>query len=168
MENIIDKISSEYKVFRLKERDVDDIYNLCLGNPSYYKYCPPTVTKQLILDDMVALPPKKSMNDKYYVGFYDGEKLVAVMDLVFGYPNNQTAFIGFFMVDCKYQNKGVGCKIIKDLKTFLKNMGYKYIRLAYVKDNPQSKYFWQKCGFLPSGNEVVKQKYTVIPMQYSL
>ena len=31
------------------------------------------------------------------MGYYDGEKLIAVMDLILTYPDEQTAFIGFFM-----------------------------------------------------------------------
>lgn len=34
--------------------------------------------------------------DKYYIGYFEGEKLVAVMDLILNFPNKETAFIGFF------------------------------------------------------------------------
>ena len=51
------------------------------------------------MNDMNALPPNKEMCDKYYLGFYDGEKLIAVMDFIMAYPDELTAFIGFFMTD---------------------------------------------------------------------
>lgn len=44
-----------------------------------------------------------SFKDKYYVGFYHKDKLVAVMDLIVKYPNDETAFIGFFMMAKKLQ-----------------------------------------------------------------
>lgn len=53
---------------------------------------------QSLLDDMKALPPKKSSKDKYYIGFFEVKELVAIMDLILYYPNEDTAFIGLFMI----------------------------------------------------------------------
>lgn len=53
------------------------------------------MTEQSILDDMNALPPNKEICDKYYVGYYKGEELIAVMDFIMAYPDEKTAFIGF-------------------------------------------------------------------------
>ena len=39
-------------------------------------------TAQSIVDDMNALPPRTTYDDKYYIGYFEGEKLVAVMDLI--------------------------------------------------------------------------------------
>ena len=58
--------SNQYMVRRMNKADVADIYLLCSKNSLYYRYCPPFVTKQSILDDMNALPPNKEMADKYY------------------------------------------------------------------------------------------------------
>ena len=38
---------------------------------------------------MKALPPNKEAFDKYYLGYYDGEKLIAVMDFILGYPDKK-------------------------------------------------------------------------------
>lgn len=87
--------SKRYRVRRMGRGDVTDVYLLCRENGLYYQYCPPFVTEQGILDDMGALPPGKGMEDKYYIGYYRGEELVAVMDLIMAYPDGETAFIGF-------------------------------------------------------------------------
>ena len=92
----ISLFSNDYTVRRMEKADVADIYLLCSKNGLYYQYCPPFVTEQSILDDMKALPPNKEMCDKYYVGYYKGEELIAVMDLIMEYPDEKTAFIGFF------------------------------------------------------------------------
>lgn len=54
----ISELSSEYEVRRLTEDDVDIVYQLSLGNPMYFEYCPPAVTKESIIQDMSALPPR--------------------------------------------------------------------------------------------------------------
>lgn len=91
--------SSQYLVRYLSEIDIKAIYDLCHNNSLYYQYCPPFVTEQSIVDDMKALPPNKEAADKHYVGFYNVDQLIAVMDLIMAYPDEKTVFIGFFMTD---------------------------------------------------------------------
>ena len=165
---IISCISNKYKVKKLEENDIDDIYNLCKNNPTYYKYCPPNVTKESIKEDMKALPINKTLKDKFYVGLYDDEKLVAILDLILDYPNSDSAFIGFFMLDKKYQGKGVGSKIIEELLHYLKAIGYMQVELAYVKNNTQSEKFWTKNKFEKTGKEVEKYGYIAVRMKRQL
>lgn len=117
-------LSKSYTVRKLDEADVDAIFELMRKNEIFYKYHPPFVTKESILEDMKALPPQKSYEDKYYIGFFEDETLVANMDLILSYPTEQIAFIGFFMTDVQYQNKGVGSKIIREVCACIKSLGY--------------------------------------------
>lgn len=91
----IGKLSGKYAVRELTEEDADIIYELCAGNPMYYEFCPPFVTRESVLDDMTALPPGRTFEDKFYVGFFRENRLAAVMDVVFNYPDSHTAYIGF-------------------------------------------------------------------------
>ncbi len=111
----IGKLSKTYKVRRLVEDDIEDIYQLSLSNPLYFKHCPPMVTKEGIVSDMKALPKSVSIDDKYYIGFYDDSKLIAICDLIMNYPEKDIAFIGLFMVDAKDSCKGIGTMIISEL-----------------------------------------------------
>ena len=104
----IEILSKSCSVRRLNQRDVDSIYDLCRENTVFYQYHPPFVTRESILKDMTALPPEKSMEDKYYLGFFAGDELVAVMDLILNYPKPDIAFIGFFMMNAQYQGRGIG------------------------------------------------------------
>ena len=76
---------------------------------------------------MEALPPNKSYDDKYYIGFFENDSLVAIMDLILGYPTEEIAFIGLFMTNVQYQNKGIGSNIIRDTCDYLNDLGYKNI-----------------------------------------
>ena len=131
------EVSDNYIARKLQEEDVEEIYRLCSGNPLYYEYCPPAVTKESVREDLTALPPGKTMEDKYFIGLYEGEKLIAVMDLIDGYPTKDIAFVGFFMTDASVQKQGVGSRIIADLLDTLKEVGFQAVRLAWVKGNPQ-------------------------------
>lgn len=131
----------------LLRRKAGALFELMRENTLYYKYHPPFVTKESIVDDMRALPPKKGYEDKYYVGFFDENGLVANMDLILAYPENEVAFIGFFMTDVRFQKKRVGSKIIRETCACLKSLGFKKVRLGVDRGNPQSFAFWKKNGF---------------------
>ena len=164
----VSELSCEYKVRKLTEDDADIVYQLALGNPMFYEYCTPAVTKESIIHDMNALPPRTTKKEKYYVGYFEQTQLVAVADLIVKYPNEQTVFIGFFMMAINYQKKGIGSKIVKELENFFRKNGYYYIRLGFVKGNPQSEAFWKKNGFIPTGVEAKEERYTVVVMQKKL
>lgn len=158
----ISYLSDKYYVRRLNTDDVYAIYNLCCENHIFYEYHPPFVTKESIAEDMSALPPGKDYDDKYYIGFFDNNILIAVMDLIMGYPDKDTVHIGFFMVDVNHQGRGVGSAIIQHIICVLKKIRYTKIRLGVDKENPLSYSFWRKNGF-----KVVDQREYVI-MEYLL
>ena len=123
-------LSNHYQVRRMTTNDIPLIYGLCIQNQRYYDYYPPLVTKQSIASDLNALPHGVNKKDKYYLGFFDQAHLIAVMDLISGYPEKDTAYLGFFMVDKQTQNQGVGSLIINELSLFLKVNNFKYIKLC--------------------------------------
>lgn len=158
----IQRLSTQYEVRKILDRDIPSVLNLCESNPQYYDYCPPAASAKGIKSDLMALPPDKTYEDKYYVGFWKANQLIAVMDLIFKYPDKETIFIGFFMVNGKLQGRGVGSNIITECLQFLKHLGYVKVRLGYVKGNPQAKAFWVKNEFKPTGVESIQEHYTVI------
>lgn len=134
----------------------------------FYQYCPPFVTKDSILEDMKALPPQMTDEDKFYIGFFQEKKLAAVMDLVFHYPDLHTAYIGLFMVSKAQQGKRAGSQIVDECFRYIYSLGYRYVRLAFAKGNPQSEAFWKKNGFVKTGREFDNGDYTAVEMQKDL
>ena len=141
-------LSNTFDVRRLSIEDTDLIYNLSCKNIIFYQFHPPFVTRENIQEDIRALPAGKDYNDKYYIGFFEKETLVAIMDLILDYPTKDTAFIGLFMMDFEYQNKNIGSKIISECAKYLKILGFHKIRLGVDKENPQSNAFWKKNSFV--------------------
>lgn len=131
----------------MDDSDVDEILDLCQGNTLYYQYCQARPTREQILNDLHITPPGIDVSRKYYVGFYQDDLLVAVMDLIDGYPEDDVAFIGFFMMNASMQGKGIGSTIIDDVAEYLQAAGKISIRLGIDKGNPQSTSFWKKNSF---------------------
>ncbi|MBR5490733.1 MAG: GNAT family N-acetyltransferase, partial [Oscillospiraceae bacterium] len=148
MKNIdISALSTRYEVRALTEADIPLVVELMESNTLYYEYCGHSATAEDVKNDMSALPPGKTVEEKYYLGFFDGKYLMAVMDFIDGYPDENTAFIGFFMVDKCIQGKKIGTAIIEKICLCCENWGYESIMLGYEKLNPQSSHFWQQNGF---------------------
>ena len=143
----ISKLSKRYSVRILEESDVETLARICKQNTVFYEYTEARPTKENILDDMHATPPGITMEDKYYFGFFDGRELIAIMDLIDGYPKAEIAYIGFFMMNPQYQGKQIGTAIVGEVIDYLQSIGKTAVRLAIEKGNPQSSHFWKKNGF---------------------
>ena len=161
----ISSMSSKFVVEYIKESEINKVYSLCKENPMYYKYCPPFITIQEIKTNMFSLPKGKTLEDKHYVGFYANNNLIAVLDLICKYPNEETAFIGFFIMSRELQGKGEGTKIITEVCEYLKTIGFQKLKLGYAKGNSQSEMFWRKNDFSKTGVEIKTDSYTIVVME---
>lgn len=143
----IERLSRAYRVRRLTEEDTAQILALCRSNPLYYRHCGTEPSEADIRQDMTLLPPGAAPEDKYFLGYFRGDRLAAVLDLIDGYPSAETAYIGLFMVDGRFSGQGIGSRLVEELLEELKTAGFSRVRLAYQKANPQSTRFWTKNGF---------------------
>ena len=144
----ITMLSNQYSVRRLADSDADDVLDFCLKNTLYYQYCGAGTSKEQVLNDLHITPQGVDISDKYYVGFFNDREMVAVLDLIDGYPESDIGYIGFFMMNAALQGKQIGSGIIQDVCAYLKQNGKTAIRLAIARDNPQANHFWKKNGFI--------------------
>lgn len=144
----ISKLSSRYQVRALHEEDAEEILRFCAENTQFYAYCEAEPSLEQILNDLRVTPPGVDRSDKYYLGFYQGGTLMAVLDLIDGYPTPEIAFLGFFMMNAAFQGRGLGSALIAELAAALRDLGKTAIRLGIDKGNPQSTHFWKKNGFV--------------------
>ena len=161
----IENLSSTYSPKQFTENDIPEIYALAKMNTTYYNHLNTQPTYENLKEVITALPPNKSLEDKYFLGFYHDNYLLAILDLILKYPNENTAFIGWFMMNKEFQHKGIGTKIVTDIFSYLKKRGFSYVRLGYIKGNNESMNFWIKNSFKPTGIETHEENYTIVVMQ---
>ena len=168
MHNIdINKFSKNYNVRKLNYNDVEMIYSFCKSNTQYYEYCEKEPSIELIECDLEITPPDFPIEQKYYVGFFERDNLVAIMDLEDGYPDEDYAYIGFFMMNSELQGNGIGTQIISEIFEYLRKLGFRKCMLGIDKDNPQSNHFWKRNGF-EVVREVVQEEGAILVAEREL
>ena len=95
-ESDLSALSSRYRVRRLGEADLVLVHALCLGNPLFYRYNGKTPSMEALRQDLQLAPLGVPPARKFYLGFFAGDTMLAVLDLIDGYPDADTAYIGFF------------------------------------------------------------------------
>ncbi|HFI0237707.1 TPA: GNAT family N-acetyltransferase [Streptococcus suis] len=163
----ISPFSNHYQVRKLTDADLGQVLALYQTNPLYFEHFPPLPSLESLANDLVDCPPGKDLSDKYFLGFWDKERLVAILDLIDGYPTEDTCYIGLFMVDAHFSGQGLGTSIIAELLPQLA-ICFKKVRLGYVESNPQSSHFWSKVGFCPTGEVKELAGKTIVIAEYAL
>lgn len=152
------KLSKGYRVIKADQADFDALVALYRSNRSYFDYFSLTPTKERLVEDMTMLPDGCTKEQKYFLAYYDEDRPTAILDLIEGYPDSGTCYIGLFMVDAALHGCGVGTRIITELCVALGELGYKALRLAYGKRYESAARFWSKNGFVPL-REAMHEEY---------
>jgi len=165
----VEVLSSEYTVRKITEADISDVYNLCRGNRKYYRLLGTKPSMRNLTDVISEIPEGSPLESKHFVGFYDKDNnLVAILDLITGYPQSDDAFIGWFMVEAEKQGQGIGSQIFADVRAAMKAQGFDYLQLRLSKDNSEAVSFWQGQGFKFSGKEELANGKTMCYMERSI
>ncbi|HEM3680624.1 TPA: GNAT family N-acetyltransferase [Streptococcus suis] len=159
--------SNRYQVRKLVDADLKQVLASYQTNPLYFEHFPHLPSMESLANDLVECPPGKELSDKYFLGFWDKERLAAILDLIDGYPTAELAYIGLFMVDSRLAGQGLGSKIIAELLSQLATY-FRKVRLGYIESNPQSSHFWSKVGFCPTGEVKEIAGKNIVLTEYDL
>ena len=165
----IETLSTQYRVRNITASDISPVYRLAKSNAKYYEYLGTVPTRESLTEVISELPEGAARNCKHFVGFYNTDDvLVAIMDLITGYPESDDAFIGWFMVDGEMQGRGIGSGIFADVRAAMKAAGYDYIALAVTEANEEAVKFWKSQGFKETGERTEQNGYTVLKLERSI
>ncbi len=142
--NDLKELLPDYTIKKITSEDYDSLYNLELLNIDYY-LCTQgrAVTYEESVQDTINLPPNTTYNQKFYIGFYDNNKLVAIMDYIEHYPVKDIIWIGLFMIDVNVKRKKLGTKIITEFINALRKNGIYKLQLGCVDSNNTGMCFWK-------------------------
>src|SRR5262249_45622080 len=96
-----------------------------------------------------ALAPGCAPEDKHIFGFFDGADLIGVLDVVRGYPEPRTWFVGLLLLDAAWRGRGLGERIMAALEGRVLAAGGARLELLVQDTNPGGLRFWTGLGFAP-------------------
>jgi RimJ/RimL family protein N-acetyltransferase len=98
------------------------------------------------------LPPGKTYEDRFVIGFYRDSELIGCASLFRGYPNNKTAHLGLLLFSENHQRSGNGRVAYELIENFVREWkSVETIRLSVVLTNDTVIPFWKKQGFIETG-----------------
>jgi len=104
------------------------------------------------LDLFRDLPPGKSLADKAVIGVYDRPAhLAGLADVIRGYPEEDTWFIGLLLLEPSARGQGLGRRFYQEIERWVRQNGARRIKLGVVGDNQDGCRFWQALGFQEIG-----------------
>ena len=162
----------QYRIEIISEKNIDDVLALFQSNVYFYsKTQEHSVTRKECISDITDLPPGMDITSKTYIALYQEAKCIAIIDLIEGYPNDKTIFLGLFILDASVHGHGNGKSILKDIMEVSKEMGFEKMELACHETNEKGFKFWSKMRFHEvrrTVRETDGKKYIIISMQHKL
>lgn len=126
----------------LHERCADFIH-LATGRPPQ-----PNAARDLLQE----LPPGKSPQDKFVLGFVRAHAaLVGVLDIIRGYSDPGTWYIGLLIFIPQERGKGLGHQVQAALEQWVLWQGGRHLRLIVQAQNVRGLTFWRQGGFEAEG-----------------
>jgi len=87
----------------------EEALEVCLRANDYFQLVSgKAVTLANIKKIFTAVPPTKTLQDKFIFGIYDCGKLVGLMDVIKNYPENATWWLGLFLIAEESRAEGLG------------------------------------------------------------
>lgn len=98
------------------------------------------------------LPPDKDYHDKFVFNLYRQNSPVGCVDLIRGYPNKETAWIGLLLIDERLHGQGLGRVTYEKVEAFIRTWPeISRIGISVVATNEVAVPFWARMGFTITG-----------------
>lgn len=98
---------------------------------------------------LAAIPPGCTAEDKHVLAVVDGDELIGVVDVVRGYPEPRTYFVGLLLLAPSARGRGLGERIMRALAEAVRSAGGDRLELVVQDTNPGAVRFWTRLGFVP-------------------
>jgi diamine N-acetyltransferase len=99
-----------------------------------------------------ALPPGRTLEDKYVLAVCLDEEQVGVVDLIRGFPSPGTAMLGLLLISERHQRSGLGRSAYRLVEQLVSTWPEVHsVRIGVVETNAKVLPYWQRMGFKATG-----------------
>lgn len=99
-------------------------------------------------DDFFAdAPPGGDPAEGAKLGLFDGDRLMGVADLAFGWPEPRDAYLGTMILAPEARGRGLGPVFLQAVEAEARARHAPRLLLAVLDENPRARAFWERQGF---------------------
>lgn len=120
-----------------------------LNNTEYFALMKERPTLTTVKEDAEARPLSELPFKKDFLLIREGEQVIGIIDILFGYPKLENALIGLLLI--KEKGCGAGHRVMEDIRKLCQQRGMTSLSLGVLKNNPNAYQFWLSNGFKESG-----------------
>jgi len=117
-------------------------------------YCVRVIGHVPTIDEMrpAQLPPGKRPEHNYFFGIYLRDEMIGCADLLRGYPDAKTAYLGLVLISERYRRRGLGVRACVELEKIARSWPeISVIRGSVPVTNDIVAKFWQRMGATDTG-----------------
>jgi ribosomal protein S18 acetylase RimI-like enzyme len=138
----------EAQCFRMIAADLPRLSLLCRSCADFYEL----IEGQSPSDETAAeilgpLDSKYTRGTKHVWGVEKEGRLIAVAELLEGYPASHGWYIGLLLVIPAHRRQGVGAQLCAALLRWMGQRGASIVRLVVQQQNAGARAFWERQGF---------------------
>ena len=141
---------------RLSIEDLKEVKIVYENNPKFFEllFGEKDVPMEYIVSEIVEGPPNFDKNKEYFMGIYlkENHHMIGVADFLVSYPEEGKGCFGLLLLSEQYQDKGFGKKTVELVEKWaFEGFGVRKITLGVELVNNRAHNFWQRCGYIPTG-----------------
>ncbi len=105
------------------------------------------VGMDLVEEFFTDAPPGGDPATSLKLGFFEAGRLLGIVDLAFGYPEERDAYVGLLLLAGEARGRGVGRRFLRHLEEEARRRGARRLLLAVLEGNARGRAFWERERF---------------------
>ncbi|MFO1329007.1 MAG: GNAT family N-acetyltransferase [Rubrivivax sp.] len=149
------------RVARAEGPEFEQLVTFMVANPAYRLQTQGRVHQRRDAVDLAQdLPAGATPAQKYLWTLWHDERVVGCLEVLRGWPQAHTVYIGFLMTDERQRHRGHARAALRLLAQRSRSWsGVRRWRLAVVDSQEDALRFWRRAGFAPTGEQLVSDSY---------
>ena len=163
------KHTAAYHFEKITPHNQKDALAVYRQNLDYFALTAEIPSLASVAQDRATCPPQLDPEQKHFFLVTFEKRPMAVVDLLTGYPEDTSGYLGLLLI--AEHRQGHGQKILAQLEGWLRDQGFQRLELGVLEHNTPALAFWTAQGFHPCGKSSVllnQQSYTVIKFTKNL
>lgn len=149
--------SAPYLVQELTENDLSQMLELEKSQSTYLKLQgKQNLTIEEIKSDLTSIPLSVKSEQKWTLGFFKADKLVAMIDFLTDYPEVQSVWIGLLLVSKNEEQQGIATHLLKALFKSFKSEQFTNVQTLKYEQEEVNQKLLEKFNFTDKQSLILK------------